>query len=226
MKAVITGDIIQSTRLSEADRSGLVKQIQEAMKTWEADFKFKSEFFRGDSFQCLLPHPHFGLRVALLLKTFIRSLNPTTSFSLASKKIPEKKTSVLLPATIIDARIAVGIGDADAGAKLATSNGMAFSLSGHLLDGLKNSKQAFGIATDDDYNDELETESMLLDALISKTTALQCEVINLKLLGYNETQIAKDLNIIQSAVNQRSRSGNWNAIDAMVDRFELIYPAK
>jgi hypothetical protein len=226
MKAVITGDIIQSTRLSVEHRSALVKQIQDAMKIWETDFTFKSEFFRGDSFQCLLQHPHLSLRVSLLLKTFIRSLNPTTSFALISKKMPEKKSSVLLPTSIIDARIAVGIGDADAGAKLATSNGMAFSLSGHLLDALKNSKQSFGIATNDEYNNELETESMLLDALISKTTALQCEVINLKLLYYNETEIAKKLNIIQSAVNQRSRSGNWNAIDAMVDRFEEIYPAK
>lgn len=221
MKAVITGDIIQSTRLSAEHRSMLVKKIQQALKTWEADFKFKSEFFQGDSFQCLLQHPHLSLRVALLMKTYIRSLNPTTAFS--PNKMPEKRSGILLPANIIDARIAVGIGEAEAGTKLATSNGMAFALSGHLLDDLKNSKQTFAIATDDGYNDELETESVLLDALISKTTALQCEVINLKLLSYNETEIAKQLKIIQSAVNQRSRSGNWNAIDAMVDRFEEIY---
>ncbi len=226
MKAVITGDIIQSTRLAAEQRSRLVREIQKALKTWEADFKFKSEFFQGDSFQCLLLHPHMSLRVALLMKTFIRGLNPTAPFSLAPKKLPGKKTGILLPTNIIDARIAVGIGEAESGTKLATSNGRAFALSGHLLNELKKSKLAFGIATDDDYNDELETESVLLDALISKTTALQCEVINQKLLGYNEIQIAKELNIIQSAVNQRSRSGNWNAIDAMVDRFEEIYQKK
>ena len=72
-------------------------------------------------------------------------------------------------------------------------------------------------------DDELETESILLDALISRTTALQCEVINLKLLGYTEMEIARQLKIMQSAVNQRSISGNWNAIEAMVKRFEIIY---
>lgn len=223
MKAVITGDIIESTKMLPEHRELLVKKIQQALKTWEKAFKFRSEFFRGDSFQCYLTNPADALRIALLLKTFIRSLNPTNVFTVTSKKNPANQSSVLLPSNIIDARIAVGIGEAEAGPKLVTSGGMAFVLSGHLLDELKNRKQTFGIATDDQYADELETEAVLLDAIISKTSALQCQVINYKLLGFNETTIAAKLNINQSAVNQRSRGGNWNAIEVMVDRFEEIY---
>jgi hypothetical protein len=219
MNAVITGDIIQSTRLAADTRLRLIKQIQYALKTWETDFTFSSEFFQGDSFQCLLQHPGFSLRVSLLLKTFIRSLNAEL-FALGKKS---KATGDQSSAHIMDARIAIGIGEAKRGTTMATSNGTAFILSGHLLDNLKKGKQSFSIATDDDYHAELSTASALIDALMSKTTAFQCEVINLKLLYYNESEIAKKLKINQSAVNQRSKSGNWTAINTMVGRFEKIY---
>jgi len=107
--------------------------------------------------------------------------------------------------------------------RLASSGGEAFQLSGKLLDKMKGKKQTLAVATNDKFQQELELEFILLDAILSKTTALQCEVINLKLLGYTETEIAKRLNVKQSAVNQRSISGNWNAIESMIKRFEKIY---
>ncbi len=223
MKAVITGDIIQSTRLPATHREALVKSIQQGLKTWEKDFQCRSEFFRGDSFQCYLPHPHHALRLMLLLKTYIRSLNPSNAFTLTAKENPARSSSIILPSAVIDARMALGIGEALAGKKLVTSGGMAFELSGHLLDDLKNRKQTLGIATADGYTDELETASILLDALLARASALQCEVLSYKLLGHHETAIAKALRINQSAVNQRSKLGNWNAIDAMLNRYENIY---
>jgi hypothetical protein len=42
-------------------------------------------------------------------------------------------------------------------------------------------------------------------------------------LGYNENEIAQILKINQSAVNQRSISGNWNAIEILLKRFENLY---
>jgi hypothetical protein len=88
---------------------------------------------------------------------------------------------------------------------------------------MKGKKQTFAIATNEGFSNELETEFTLLDAIISKTSALQCEVLNLKLLGYTEVEISTRLDVQQSAVNQRSNSGNWNAIEAMLKRFEKIY---
>jgi hypothetical protein len=223
MKAVITGDIIQSTRMPAVQRDALVKSIQQALKIWEKDFHCRSEFFRGDSFQCYLPHPHDALRLMLLLKTYIRSLNPSSAFTLTAKKNRAKSSAIVLSTPIIDARMALGIGEAEAGRRLATSAGVAFELSGHLLDDLKSRKQTLGIATGDDFAEELETEAVLLDALLSRASALQCEVLSYKLLGHHETAIAKALRINQSAVNQRSKAGNWNAIEAMVNRYENIY---
>jgi hypothetical protein len=69
----------------------------------------------------------------------------------------------------------------------------------------------------------LQTEMVLLDYIVSRMTALQSEVVCWKLLGYTETDIANELNINQSAVNQRSNAAGWNAINTMVQRFETIY---
>ena len=224
IRAIITGDVIHSTRMSVEHRNWLFKEITKALKKWDKNFEMKSETFRGDSFQCLVKKPAEVLKLALIQKTFIRSLNPSSVYEVSKNNNREIKPSVIYPYWIFDARIAIGIGEVDTlSNRLAASGGKAFELSGHLLDKMKSKKQSFAIATNDKFNDELQTEFVLLDAIISKTTALQCEVINKKLLGYTEVEIAKQLNIMQSAVNQRSNSGNWNAIEAMTKRFGKIY---
>lgn len=221
--AIITGDVIQSTRMNVEYRDWLFKQIASALKQWDKDFGMRSETFRGDSFQSLVKKPSDALKLALLQKTYIRSLNPSDIYEVGKKNTANRK-GILVPTWIFDARIAIGIGNVDLLAnRLAGSGGEAFQLSGHLLDKIKNKKQSLAISTNDQFKEELETEFILLDALISKTTALQCEVINRKLLGYTEIEIAKKLDIMQSAVNQRSNSGNWNAIESMIKRFEIIY---
>jgi hypothetical protein len=224
IQAIITGDVIHSTRMSMEHRDWLFKEIADALKQWNKDFGMRSETFRGDSFQCLVKRPADVLKLALLQKTFIRSLNPSNVYDVRKKDNPAVRRGVIFPTWIFDARIAIGIGEIELlSNRLASSGGKAFQLSGQLLDKMKNRKQSLAIATEDKFNEELETEFILLDAIISKTTALQCEVINRKLLGYTEHQIAEQLEVGQSAINQRSNSGNWNAIESMLKRFEKIY---
>ncbi len=202
-QGVITGDIVNSTIIEVGKRQLLLSKFEEFLNGLEPEFETKGEIFRGDSFQCLVKKPVQCLKLALLQKTFIRSFNK---------------------GKVLDARIAIGIGEIDLiSSRLGTSSGQAFELSGQLLDNMKSKKHYLAIATNDTFNDELQAECILLDAIISKTTALQCEVIQHKLRGLTEVQIAKKLSIDQSAVNHRSNSGNWNAIDAMLKRFEKIY---
>lgn len=217
MKAVVTGDIVNSTSMELKERTWLLTEISNFLKILDKENNTKSETFRGDSFQVLVHMPEQALKMALLIKTFIRSLEKHIFKTI-------KKTQAINSTDLYDARVAIGVGEIDKLAKkLAVSSGIAFTLSGHTLDKLKGKKQAIAISTDDHFNGELETASILLDAIISKTTAAQCLVIHKKLLGITEIEIAKDLGIKQSAVNQRSIAGNWNAIDAMVKRFEKIY---
>lgn len=225
LEAVITGDIIHSSKLSDGNKTLLLDIVAKELKQWGREYKMRSEIFRGDSFQCRVKNPKDALRMGLIIKTYIRSLNPGDIFDLQKRNKPNKRRAMLFTNWILDVRLAIGIGKAGTPAKsLALSHGKAFMLSGHLLDEMKKSKQHLSIRSDDKHKEELKTLSVLLDAIISRTTALQCEVITLKLLGHTEIQIAEMLKIMQSAVNQRSNSGNWNAIAAAVERFETIYP--
>lgn len=223
-KAVITGDVIHSTRMDEASRAWLSKSIAHFLKELQKVYKVRSEMFRGDSFQCLVPDVEDALTIALLIKTKIRSLNPSEIHNVKAKSTSGKPKTVYFAPSVFDARLAIGIGEVPKTIKdLATTSSEAFFLSGHILDEMKSRKQALDIVTNDPYSDELETEMMLLDTIIAKSTAMQCEVIHWKLWGLPEKDIANKLGIGQSAVNQRSHAGSWNAIRGMIDRFETIY---
>lgn len=223
-KAVITADIVHSSKMTNEERKLLYTKVEEVLRVTDQDFKTKSEIYRGDSFQCLVQHPKLALRVALIIKTFIRSLNLSEAHEVRSITGKRPKQTIIFPLWLFDVRMAIGIGNVEMPMhNLSNSDGTAFQLSGRLLDELKDSKQRFAIASNDHNQKHLEIEAALLDAIIGKATALQCEVIYYKLLYYTETQIAKELNVQQAAVNQRSISGNWNVINRFVKYFEDIY---
>jgi hypothetical protein len=223
MNAVITGDLVHFTELVKEDKLQLLNDINASLKQWAKDYDMEYEFYRGDSFQCFLEHPHESLRLALIIKAYIKSLNNLEEGSVY--RPATGKRTVLFTLMEFDSRISLGIADNNFRSEsLATSNGDAFVLSGRNLDHLKDTKYKIGIATNDRNARELETGGVLIDHIISRATALQCEVIYLKLLGYNETDISKQLNVNQSAVNQRSTAAGWNAIHTFVERFEELYP--
>ena len=210
IKAVITADIIQSTEMTDSARVLIYTAVKDVLNRTDKDYNMQSEMYRGDSFQCLINNPKDGLRVALLIRTFIKSI-------LTKETLHTRKQT-------FDARMALGIGGISLKTNnVITSDGEAFQLSGRLLDELKRAKAKFGIVTKDDFNNELNIESLLLDTIITELSPLQSEVIYYKLLDYNETEIAKKLKVNQSAINQRSVSGNWKVINKMVEHFEKIY---
>lgn len=223
-KAVITADIIHSSKMPEDDRAMLYKNIKESLKVIDKDYAIHSEIYRGDSFQSVVDNVADALRIALIIKTFIRSLNPSEPIDIEKKGKPDSRYTIASPVWMFDVRMAIGIGKVKLRVdKITASDGEAFQLSGRALDELKNTRYRFAIDSNDANKNALIVQSKMLDTIISKTTALQCEVINLKLLGYTEVEISKMLAIKQSAVNQRSVSGNWNVINEMVLYFENLY---
>jgi hypothetical protein len=96
-------------------------QIAQALKQWDYNFNTRSETFRGDSFQCLVKHPVDVLKLALIQKTFIRSLNPSEA---SKNTYPKRVPNEILNNGIFDAKIAIGIGEVNFLAnKLAQSGG-------------------------------------------------------------------------------------------------------
>jgi DNA-directed RNA polymerase specialized sigma subunit len=61
---------------------------------------------------------------------------------------------------------------------------------------------------------------MLVDALIQKWTQNQAELVLYKLQDKKEEEIATQLNISQSAVNQRTKTAQWHAVEKLITYFE------
>ncbi|MEO8087279.1 MAG: hypothetical protein ABI763_10690 [Bacteroidota bacterium] len=217
--AVITGDIVGSSMLTDKQNNKLNIKLKELFITLKKDQKKNGllrsiEIYRGDSFQMVTNMPNQALRIALMIRCFLRSTDLETK---------GKQKSILTFTKRVDARIAIGIGPVSLlKLKLAESTGDAFTLSGHLLDKMLNEKHLkIGIRTHDkQLNANLWRECLLLSAIITKWSSLQCEVVFEKLAGHTEVEIAKKFKTSQPAINFRSQTANWQAIDYYLRWFE------
>lgn len=212
MKAVITADLIDSTKLTKDDSEKVMKTLYMLQKelmmsrvNYAQDFYIK----RGDNVQIELTNVSDALRVALLLKTTLNkiSLNPT-----------QKKNIQ------VDARIAIGIGEIDnIRENVNESSGEAYMYSGRTVDMMKKSKRhLFLTSGESSLNDELYVELLLLEEILSNWKRSSAEVVNFLLLGFNEFEIAEKLGITQPAVNQRKKTAGWIGIQALLERFENL----
>lgn len=111
--AVITGDIVGSTKRSRAEMKNVRTAISEAVREFivrNDPITRGAEFFQGDSWQVLLGNPENALRLALLIQA-----------SLISKANTQT-------------RAAIGIGTVEGLERtVAVSTGEAFTLSGRAL---------------------------------------------------------------------------------------------
>jgi len=182
------------------------------------------ELFRGDSFQCSVEKKETTLRVSLIIRSFIKSYI-SLEHKEQYKKTAEINQSVskgYFPGKQ-DIRLGIGIGKFDFIKKgdLSHSDGQVFQLSGETLDSLKKFPFRMMVKTSDNkFNASVEPSILLLDAVIQKWTNTQAETVLLKLENLKEEEIARKLKISQSAVNQRTKTAQWYAIEKLIVYFE------
>ncbi|MBC7523615.1 MAG: hypothetical protein H7239_04165 [Flavobacterium sp.] len=202
---IITADIVSSTEIDFGSKEDAFAQFNEGLELIKKKFEIKYEWYRGDAFQVKTPSTASSLRIALLIKFWIKSFEKEN-----------KKTQ--------DVRLSLGIGTIKIDKKeLSMSDGEAFRLSGRNLDQLKSSKQLLIIDATDTNSNALKIESVLLNTLINDITSIQAKVLFYKLNGLIEEDIAKLLGLAQSTVNQHSNAGNWNTFSKYVNYFEQMY---
>ncbi|MDX1762483.1 MAG: helix-turn-helix domain-containing protein, partial [Christiangramia sp.] len=73
-----------------------------------------------------------------------------------------------------------------------------------------------------EVNKEFDTSFFLFDTISDKWSTASAEVIYYLLKGFKETEIADELGISQSAVNQRKKAAGWDAIEALLDRYQSV----
>ena len=167
-----------------------------------------------------MSQPQYLLRVALILKTFIKSLGLPKD-SPKDKRIDHFKEHGL--------RLAAAVAPLDTlDIKAGIMDGEAIQLSGRAIKNMDTSEKQkviikntmFFCSKDKQTEDQFAPLFALLDVLLSKSSAKQCQVVYYKLLDYNEREIAKVLGKYQSTINQHSTAAGWHAIEKSVKYFE------
>lgn len=207
-RAVLTGDIIRSSRLlpaqMESVRSSLINAVA-IVRRWKRGLvKGGLEFFRGDGWQLLLTDPAMAMRVGIFLR------------------------ASLLAGGVADSRIAIGLGEGEKAPseKVALSTGQAFVLSGHALDEMTQywrmtieiPKSAGPLAG------WLPVIGHLCDSLIGQWTRRQAEIvcvaIDPKEPDYETVAQSLRPTVSKQAVAKGLKGSNWYVIRESIHRFE------
>ena len=199
IQAVLTGDIVNSTKLAAAKEKKLLKVLQQVLTP------YKFEFYRGDSFQVYIKQAGEALRIALLCRT-------------AAISISQEETNSS------DIRISIGLGQVAAPVKtLGAAKGEAFVLSGRTFDEIAKTDIRLAITTANPLaNEGLQVIADYINAIFKVMTAKQASVIFELLTGQTQQTVADKLKKSKSTINQHVSSGRWAEIEKLLQQYENI----
>lgn len=207
--AVITGDVIKSSKLTAGELSRLpavfaqvVNEVDKICKQPAGTTKFS--IFRGDSFQ-IITLPASALKTLTILRAELRKTFPKTI------------------ANAVDVRTAIAIGTVSHLAENITeSTGEAFTKSGHLLDKLPHSRQTIFGSGSPEADKELNTALSLADEIIRKWTSSQAALISYLLSGLTQQEIALETGSTQPTILRKIKSLGWQGISDLLIRYNEI----
>lgn len=206
--ATISADIVESTSLSAED----VVRMKECLEHFV--FVMKSlcdnawgRVVRGDSLECVIPEVRLSLRIALLLKCYVKTLDLSTSSPMLKKK---------------GIRVVIGLGTLRINDEVTgIIDGDAIYESGRTLDkGAGTDATLLSLVS---TGVDVRGYSALCDVLgfvLTRATGKQCMVLYHLLLGETQHQIADELGLEQPTVNQHANAVGWNAILRALTKFE------
>lgn len=202
--AIITGDIVDSTKLTLEEREVMLsslKAIPEVLNPLQTDLSI--EIFRGDGFQIGVANVVSALTAAIVVRAWLKS-------------IPLGKH-------ILDARLAVGIGNINFSSdSLSTSDGEAFQLSGRLLDGMRKSRLEIETPWNS-VNDELRLSTAFADDIISSWSRRQCETIIPSLLTTkSHSEIAQTMSVSRQMVDKALKAAKEDLITSYIKRYQKL----
>jgi hypothetical protein len=199
-QAILTGDIVNSSRLPAAEEKLLLKALDRTLKP------YPHEYYRGDSFQVYIENPHIALRIALQCRAI------AISFTEDDGSIP------------YDIRISIGIGAVEHPVKkLSNAKGEAFLLSGRYLDEISGTDIRLIIVTGNELaNAGLKILTNYINSIFDNMTPRQAQVITHLLAGDTQQKVAEALGKSKSTVHQLTVSGRWPEIEQQMLQFENL----
>ncbi|MBW6537085.1 MAG: SatD family protein [Mariniphaga sp.] len=195
--AVLTGDIVNSSALNEAQKKFIQNEIEHFK---HEGILLKPGFYRGDSFQ-LAAKPMDALLLALKFRMEVRRKSEAA-----------------------DLRTSIGVGEVSSwNEDVLLADGPAFVLSGKNLDSLKKKDLNIIIVTGNkELDNELETYCFMTDLLLKNLTSVQANVLFYKLDKMSQEEIGEILQISQPSVSKTLKAANWKVIEKFLERYEQI----
>lgn len=200
MRAVLTGDIVNSTQLEKSGEKKLLKALHQVLEP------YKFEFYRGDSFQVYMKDPQKSLRVALLCRLIAIGLNQGEYL------------------TATDIRISIGIGNVITPVRtLGSAKGEAFVLSGRSFDEIQKTETRLAITVENKVvNTGLQVIADYINSILKGMTAKQAEVVAELLKGQTQQKVTTLLNKSKSTISQLVSAGRWNEIEKLLLQYETL----
>jgi len=199
LSAVITADIVNSTKLSKAEYKRLMKSLEEILQPYQ------HEFFRGDSFQVFVKSPDQALRVLLQART-------------VAMKLSESSPS--------DIRASIGIGQVKLPVKsFQTASGDVFILSGRSFDKMVKDERLIIVSDEKNkaVNLGLKLISQFIDYLFQRLTFKQAAVVYELLMDHSQIDTAKKLKKSQATIHKHIQAAGWPQTEKLLtDYKELI----
>ncbi len=198
--AVISGDIVNSTKLTSAQFEKLlarIKQIQQLISAGNVANAHSIE--RGDEFQSVVHDIESALRYTLIYRISIKALGKE-----------------------FDSRISFAIAaDADLRESVSESMGKAFVLSGRGLKTLKSDRLVFS-SDQVELTEHFALLMKYLDRQLTALTSRQCEVL-LPMLQSNEglsvNELAEKLGVATATASKSLKASGWHLISELNWRF-------
>jgi hypothetical protein len=210
--AVLTGDLVKSSRLTVADSRGAMEHLKKTAGEFgqqhAESIVGRMDTFRHDSWQLLLETPALALRAAVFLRT-------------ALKLESDAKIKY-------DTRISIGIGRVEMISKrrISDSRGPAFTCSGKGLDAMDGQRLAL-VAEEDARGlwDGLKSAVIpLLDCVTGDWTPTESQAVYGALKGWTQEDIAnnwprenkKGGQLTRQAVGDSLMRAHWAAVESVL----------
>ncbi|WP_286235418.1 hypothetical protein [Thalassotalea sediminis] len=156
MIAVLTGDIVNSTKMPQQQYKNVIQSLQALLKQTEAQYQACGEIYRGDEFQIQYPNPFDAIKSSLLIKLALIS---------EDTKVPVQCT------------LSLAYGHYDIYAeKPNTSSGPVFVNSGRQLDKTNKGDLTVSFA-DKNQHDNIQLLTQFLNHVLNRLTNTQAALL-------------------------------------------------
>lgn len=211
--AVLTGDIVDSSGVSNLGQQPIFELIEETEKWVQEQYQdaihARIDVFRGDSWQMVVREPEIALRIGLYFRALLKAHYE------------------------IDSRLSIGFGAVDylPSDNVSTGTGTAFTLSGQGLEACQKPIRmnlSFSESNQSLIGLGLNSIIRLIDLVVVRWTPGQSQAVSGALIGSTQAQIAASWQpepVSQQAISQHLENAGWTHIKAALQYVEEALPS-